>query len=587
MMMRRYGLSNLMFVSLFTTSILQSFFEAATIGAIIGVASSVLADTTIDAPVSIPLPGWDSLVSVFPVLSSQTAVIVLTIVLFLSRQILSFTTTVLFHHARVKMLRVSRARLFSAYLNAELNIFGAQTIGEEMSRLTREVDSLINFSLKYVLLFVDLARMAVFGAAIASVSVESLLGLIVMSVLAAFLLSRWIGLAREKGRLVASSNKGLSSYLVERLSSIRLIKLAGTERIECEAMDNLNHKNASHTLALQVNLAAVQAAAEPLFVLLLLAGLGLMVKQFGIGVADSSYIVLVAIRAVPILRSCLQQYQSVLGNAAAFEDVIARDNVLQKHSEQRVRTDVPAQDLPAKFNRIDVKSVSYSYPGSDVKTINDVSLSFRSGEVTHLFGPSGAGKSTVIDLVSRLIEPSSGTIEVNGIDVRSFDTTKYRARISFVPQNPRLINVPIRAYLSYGYEELSEDEISKVLDEVGLAEEFARNDWSLDSSVGDGGQNMSGGQRQRLEIARALARDPQVLVFDEPTSALDQESERRVIQCIMECAERGCMVILVSHNPDLRQLANVVYRFDAGTVERIQAVKAAAVKSEDRQSAKV
>ena len=200
--------------------------------------------------------------------------------------------------------------------------------------------------------------------------------------------------------------------------------------------------------------------------------------------------------------------------------------------------------------------------------MRDASVSFSGGAVTAIVGPSGAGKTSLLRCLNRLEEPARGRVTLDGVDVREIDPPELRRRVGMIFQTPVLFEGGVRGNLGYGLNGVSEEKLARALDEAGLPRSFLERD-SVALSVG---------QAQRVCIARALVREPEVLLMDEPTSALDKDASARVERLIGSLADSGIAIAVVTH--DLAQARRIadrgVLRVDgrivaAGLVDRLEA----------------
>jgi ABC-type multidrug transport system fused ATPase/permease subunit len=219
-----------------------------------------------------------------------------------------------------------------------------------------------------------------------------------------------------------------------------------------------------------------------------------------------------------------------------------------------------------------VEHLSLAYPGRRgqpvTPVLNDVSFTVRRGHSLTLVGPSGSGKSTLLRCLNRLVEPTSGTLRFDGGDARSFDPRELRRRVALVMQTPVLFEGTVRDNLRLrpadAPGDFSEDRLHAALAEVGLGPELLDRD----------GATLSGGEKQRVTIARALLRDPQALLLDEPTSALDPPNALLVVETISRLrATRGLSIVAVTHQADLvRRLGGGLLYLVKGRVEAFESV---------------
>jgi ABC-type multidrug transport system fused ATPase/permease subunit len=191
------------------------------------------------------------------------------------------------------------------------------------------------------------------------------------------------------------------------------------------------------------------------------------------------------------------------------------------------------------------ENVRFSYPGaSDLGVLRGVSVSFPKRKTTAIVGRSGAGKSTMLDLIIRLYEPTEGRITVDRVDLQDYDVTSWRHGIGFVSQDTFIFNASIRDNIAFGFPSACEEEIIRAAQQADAHEFIQDLPQGYDTVVGDRGLKLSGGQRQRIAIARAMLRNPPILIFDEATSSLDNESEQRVQQAINRISKERTVIIV-------------------------------------------
>jgi subfamily B ATP-binding cassette protein MsbA len=196
--------------------------------------------------------------------------------------------------------------------------------------------------------------------------------------------------------------------------------------------------------------------------------------------------------------------------------------------------------------KIEFQSVDFGYD-SERSVLQDINLTFEQGKTTALVGASGAGKSTLVDLIPRFYEPTHGRILIDGIDLKTFDIHSLRRQIAVVSQDTFIFNNSVQNNIAYAMiNSVSKDEIIEAARQANALEFIQELPQGFNTQLGDRGIRLSGGQRQRLAIARALLRDPEILILDEATSALDSVSER-LIQESLEKLSVGRTVIVIAH----------------------------------------
>jgi ATP-binding cassette subfamily B protein/subfamily B ATP-binding cassette protein MsbA len=261
---------------------------------------------------------------------------------------------------------------------------------------------------------------------------------------------------------------------------------------------------------------------------------------------------------------------AVLANAAsnAQSGLAALDRVLDVLDE-RPELEGAAGTLALRpedvAGRFTLRQVSFQYPGRRAPALRDVTLEIPAGHAVALVGPSGAGKSTLCDVIARFHDPTEGVVELDGIDIRKIELQSYRRLIAVVEQDVFLFEGTIRENLAYGARDASPAAIARAA-EAALAAPFIEEmDEGYDTLVGERGVRLSGGQRKRLAIARALLTDPRILILDEATSELDAASERLVHRSLATLM-RGRTVFIIAHRLSTVAHADLIVLLDRGRV---------------------
>ncbi len=207
---------------------------------------------------------------------------------------------------------------------------------------------------------------------------------------------------------------------------------------------------------------------------------------------------------------------------------------------------------------VDIDAVTYRYSEGAV-ALDRISLSIKAGETIALVGPSGSGKSTLLNMVLGFIRATAGTVSIDGVDMNELDMRSVRSFVSVVPQESVLFEGTIRENVAYGLESVSDEQVLAALEGANALDILELHGEGLDAVVGDRGTRLSGGQRQRLAIARALVRDPRILVLDEPTSALDALSERMVKDALARLFSDRTTLIAAHRLSTIREADRIAY----------------------------
>jgi len=214
---------------------------------------------------------------------------------------------------------------------------------------------------------------------------------------------------------------------------------------------------------------------------------------------------------------------------------------------------------------VQLNGVSFTYPGAEDAVLKDLTFDIRPGTMTAVIGATGSGKSTLVNLVPRLYDATGGTVEVDGVDVRRLDPEILWNRIGLVPQKPYLFTGTVASNLRFGKPEATDAELWHAL-EVAQAADFVREmNGELDAPISQGGTNVSGGQRQRLSIARAIVKRPDIYIFDDSFSALDVTTDAR-LRAALVAETRDSAVLIVAQRVSTIRDADDIIVLDAGRI---------------------
>jgi ABC-type multidrug transport system fused ATPase/permease subunit len=277
-----------------------------------------------------------------------------------------------------------------------------------------------------------------------------------------------------------------------------------------------------------------------------------------------------AVAAFKLLPCVNATYSSV--NVAVYYraslELVYRD--IKKADEMDVNDEILSEDIKDfPFNEvIRLEHVTFRYEGTEEDVLKDAVLEIKKGQSVALIGASGGGKTTTADIILSLLEPVKGQVTVDGKDIAE-NVRGWRKKIGYIPQFIYLTDESIRKNVAFGIEEdkIDDKQVWKVLEDAQLKEFVESLPQGLDTVVGERGARISGGQRQRVGIARALYRDPEVLVFDEATSALDTDTEKEVMKAVDKLTGTKT-ILMIAHRLSTIENCDVVYRVEKGSITR-------------------
>lgn len=355
----------------------------------------------------------------------------------------------------------------------------------------------------------------------------------------------------------------LNLVLREYLTGIRVIKAFNKSRIEKKRFDASNEDLAKTTL--RVTRIMVFMIPTMMFIMNASAVLILWIGGYQIeaGNVEIGSIIAFMQYVMQILMSFL-----MMGMMFTFiprAQVSARRITELLDSKNTVTN--PTDSLPAPKGEVSLefRDACFRYAGAEEPVLRNITFKAEAGQTTAIIGGTGSGKSTLIDLIPRFYDLECGSLLINGMDIRKYDLKELRSRIGLVPQKPVIFSGTIRSNILLGREDATDDEIRKAA-QIAQAEDFIlAMDEGYDSPIAQGGTNISGGQKQRLSIARALARDADILIFDDSFSALDFKTDARLRKALHENLKDKLLLIVAQRVNTIRDADQIIV-IDEGQV---------------------
>ena len=474
----------------------------------------------------------------------------------------SVAATYLAARSSMSMGRDLRGEVFervSGFSEREITAFGA---GSLITRNTNDVQQVQMLVMMGCTMLVTAPVMAVGGIIMAITRAPSLSWLIgvsvpVLLVAVGLIVGRMLPLFRSYQDKLDAINR----VMREQLTGIRVIRAFVREQAETERFEDAN-----------TDIARVGERVGQLFVLLFpLVMLVLDVTIVGViwfgghQVGDGD----VEVGTLIAFMSYLMQILMGIVMASFMTIMIPRAAVCAERISEVLATAPTITSSPDAVDTfpapgtVEMRDVTFVYPDADARVLAEVSFTVQPGTTTAIVGSTASGKSTVVRLLSRLLEASSGQVLIGGTDVREADPEALWAQMGLVPQQPFLFAGTVASNLRLGREEATDDELWKAL-EVAQAKDFvSAMDGGLEATIAQGGTNVSGGQRQRLAIARALVRRPDILIFDDSFSALDVSTDARLREA-MGPATAGITKVIVAQRVSTITEADQILVLDGG-----------------------
>jgi ATP-binding cassette, subfamily B, bacterial len=428
--------------------------------------------------------------------------------------------------------------------------------GDLISRVTSDIEAVQDF-IATALLGILVDALTIAGMVAWMFYHNARFALIALSIVPALFLVVFFFTKRIKkaSRAVRQKEGELANIVQEVFTSIRVVKAFAREDYEQERFEKQSLENVDTALQARSLKARLSPTVE------VLAAVGTcLVLGYGARMALAGQL---SPGDLILYLAYLSKMYKPMRDLSKMGDTISKATVSYERIQEvlnavsRVRDLPRARRAPAFKGRVEFDRVSFSY-SPDNPILKDMSFQIEPGQVAAFVGPSGAGKSTIMSLIPRFYDPTSGQVKVDGSDIRGYKLRSLREQMSFVLQDTVLFRVPIWQNIAYGKPEAQRAEIMRAAELANAHEFIEKMPDGYDTMVGERGVSLSGGQRQRIAIARAIIRNTPILLLDEPTSGLDAESEQAVFEALGRLME-GKTSIVIAHHLATIQKADVIF----------------------------
>jgi ABC-type multidrug transport system fused ATPase/permease subunit len=516
---------------------------------------------------------WEYVIIFFNFIGVEVTLYALLIIAFLllfGRQIITYIRLIYVATLSAKLSKGLRDRIFSSYLDVEASFYDNMSIGKLINVITTEVKPAIGGVILPTHLILHFVLLISYLSVLIFLSVEMTIASLVVLLFAAYIPKVWINQTATTGREVVNSNSKLSGFLVERLKSPRLVRLSGTEDAEKLEFSSLTENQFSKVIKAAKLHSKTEVVLEPIIIgfSLIFIYVSFTILQMSIEIMGLYLVIM--LRLTPVVKGIITLWQSIQYALGSIETVKHRLNLMV----QSVEVDNGIQKFSIFNNKIELIDIKYSYPKANKSALTNINFEIAKGSYVAIVGPSGSGKSTLIDVVSRLRKFEKGKILIDNKSINDFSLKSIRRSISYVPQNPQIFNGTIKDHIGYGRNDSKESEIIHAAKISGADSFIQELPEKYNTQIIEDASNFSVGQKQRLELARALVKKSPILILDEPTSNLDAESTKIFLTSLKKILDLGeITVIIVTH-----------YFKDVTNADKIIVINKGVITSEGKHS---
>lgn len=374
-------------------------------------------------------------------------------------------------------------------------------------------------------------------------------------------------ISKRMHRAVLRSQESIAemvSTVQETYHAQRLVKLGNTYEIEAQRFEGVNEKIRKIALKMQ----KTSSLGTPVVQVLTMVGVSIVVAVALYQVQQEIITIGAFVSFLSAMLLLMRPVQLLAGLSGTFASISAAASSVFGMMDEPVEHDNGEHQAKRTTGHLCLQNVTFQYPGQSRSALESVTLDVSPGTTLALVGHSGSGKTSLIQLIARYWEPTSGKIILDGVDLKDWQLDSLRSQMAFVTQDVVLFDDTIRNNITYGLEQVDNEKLEQAIHAAALDEFIAGLPQGLDTRVGEGGSLLSGGQKQRISIARAFLRDTPIVILDEPTSALDAQSEAQIKEALNRLAI-GRTCIVVAHRLSTISDASQIIVLDHGKIQEV------------------
>jgi subfamily B ATP-binding cassette protein MsbA len=490
------------------------------------------------------------------------------LIVFFTKNIFLYIKNILLRIVELKLVKGIRDRLYKHIQTLSLGYFHKKQTGSITSIVMNDVEQLqVALAVVFQRLFVEPINILTFVTLLFIISWKLALIAIVIIPLAGITIISIGKSIRRKSRRTQAKIADIMQILTETLSSIRIVKAFVNEKEEVKKFTG-ESQNYFKLLFKRARLDLISAPVTESFgviigvVLLWYGGLEVLSNQ-GVSAEDFIRFIVILFSILGPIKQMSNVNIKIQVGAASAERIF---ELLDTPPE--IIEDLNPVDLKVFKDSIEFDQVHFEYNDGDSLVLDQVTFSIKKGEVVAMVGPSGSGKSTIADLIPRFYDVTTGSIRIDGHDLRKATLASIRGNMGIVTQEVILFNDTIKNNIAYAQPNVSDEAIRQAAEAANAIDFIEQSPDGFNTLIGERGVNLSGGQKQRLAIARALLKNPPILILDEATSALDTESEKKV-QNAIENLMKDRTALVIAHRLSTVQNADKIIVINEGKVVEI------------------
>ena len=498
-------------------------------------------------------------------ISTVSSVCIALIVVFSAKNIFLYIKNITLSVVQYKLIRDLRNKLYSHFHYLSLSYFNKNKSGELTAVLVNDIDNMRNsLSIMFQKLFVEPINIIILMSLLFIVSSKlAFIALLIIPISGVIIFGISHSIRRRSKRSQAQL-AGMTSMIAETIGSMRIVKAFATKGFEINRFAKETQKYYKLMLRRDrlrfVSSPVSETFGATIAALLLWVGARDVLVVQSISSEDFLRFILLLFSLFQPLKNLTNVVNELQNGLASADRVFAIMDI-----KSDIQDSADARNVKDLNSNISFNNVSFSYGKEHEKVLDKISFNIDKGEIIALVGPSGAGKSTLVDLIPRFYDTLGGSITIDGTDIREIQIGSLRSMMGIVTQETFLFDDSIKANIAYGVNNLSDKEIEEAAKAANAHDFIAKLADGYDTIIGERGVSLSGGQKQRIAIARAIVKNPPILILDEATSSLDSESEKHV-QSAIENLMNHRTVFVIAHRLSTVHNASKILVLDKGKI---------------------
>ncbi len=505
----------------------------------------------------------DNLNKLFLNYSSQTRLLIIALCILVSiiiKNALTYINGILFSWFNARIGHRLRSKIFEQLLNVSYSFLETNESGKLMNTLASETWRTSQALSTLVGLIITTCTISVYVVLLILISWRLTLLVTVCMALISFTIQLLTRRIKILGEEAVEANSNLAIRMWEGFAGMKTIRSFGQETYEQKRFDQTSNQVRTTFLRLDILSGIVSPLSEVLSAILLLCILVVALLQDKTALPTLLTFIFILYRLQPQVKQLDGARVGLMALTSAVDEVIS---LLDCSDKPYIRSG--SIDFPSLTQGIYLKSVDFYYNPSEKPALEDMTLSIPACKTTAIVGPSGAGKSTLIGLICRFYDATSGEIYVDNYPIQELNLNDWRHQIAIVSQDVHMFSTTVLENIAYGRLDATEKEIIAAAKLANAHNFITQLPQGYDTKVGDRGIRLSGGQKQRIALARAIVRNPQILILDEATNALDSISEH-LIQEALNTLSQNRTVIVIAHRLSTIEQADQIIVLDEGRV---------------------